>query len=85
MALARCPAHPPDGLTAPVLPKAPVPTEPYTRSVQPEGYPNLALLCGHAGCREPALIWLTENEAIAYHFGDREFGQATDVCGFRVR
>jgi len=53
--------------------------------VEPERYPNRALLCGHAGCREPALVWLTENEAIAYHFGDREFSQAAEVCGFRVR
>lgn len=85
MALARCPTHPPEGRTEPVLPTATLPRELYTQSVEPEGYPNRALLCGHAGCLEPAMVWLTENEAIAYHFGDREFSHSSEVCGFRVR
>lgn len=85
MALARCPSHPPEGQLEPISPDIPSLKEPYTQSKEPEGYPNRALLCGHAGCREPALVWLTEHEAIAYHFGDREFSQASEVCGFRVK
>ncbi len=75
----------PDPVCGQLVPTAPLLTDPYTQSKEPEGFPNRALLCGHAGCREPALIWLTENEAIAYHFGDREFSQTGDVCGFRVQ
>jgi hypothetical protein len=75
MALARCPAHPPSAEYI----------DPFVRPVEPVGYPNRALLCGHKGCLEPALISLTENEAIAYHLGDREFRPPQDACGFRVR
>lgn len=84
MALARCPAHPPTW-SEPVVPSSPEPTELYTQSKEPEGYPNPGLVCGQAGCRAPAVVWLTENEAIAYHFGDREFSHPAGAVGFRVK
>lgn len=84
MAVARCTAHPPTW-SEPAVPSSTELTEPYTQSKEPEGYPNLGLVCGQAGCREPAVVWLTENEAIAYHFGDREFSRPAGVVGFRVK
>lgn len=63
MALARCKTHgKPEGRT-----------HRYVRAPKPVGYPSTALVCGVEGCENPAMVWLTEEEAAAYETGTQVF------------
>lgn len=44
----------------------------YVNAVQPEGYPNPAVLCCRGGCHNPGLVWLTETEQAGYISGERD-------------
>ena len=57
MALARCEQCGQPHGTKNVYSKVPYPTN---------GYPDSGLICGITGCSNPALVWLTELEEIAY-------------------
>jgi hypothetical protein len=38
---------------------------------EPVGYPDTAIVCGTAGCNEPACVWLWGCDAIEYRNGGR--------------
>jgi hypothetical protein len=63
MALVRCERHgrPERG------------TRVYTRSVRPFGFPDTAAICGRAGCLNPGLVWLDEDDERDYLQGVRVF------------
>lgn len=63
MALVRCEDHGrPRGIT-----------QTYVQATYPLGYPDTAAICGRAGCRNPGLVWLNEDEKTAYDSGERVF------------
>lgn len=74
MAFGRYPFHPPTEYV-----------ESFTRPVPPVGYPNRAIPCGKSGCTIPALVWLTEEESLAYEAGVRLFPPPADACPFGVQ
>jgi hypothetical protein len=51
--------------------------------VEPIGYPVTAVVCGRAGCVEPAVIWLDEVDSGEYEKGVRIFPFAN--VGMKVR
>ena len=42
-------------------------------SIEPFGYPTTALVCGFVTCLAPGLIWLEQDEKMAYDRGERVF------------
>jgi hypothetical protein len=62
MAIMRCRAHAPHGIT-----------RDYVAAVEPVGYPNSALVCGSKQCEAPAYIWLEAVEKVDYDGGARVF------------
>lgn len=74
MAIMRCPEH------APRRTK-----RTYARSVEPLGYPETALVCGSAHCREPALIWLETPELRDFDMGERVFCAFTQSMKVRAK
>jgi hypothetical protein len=68
MALARCDEHRPE------------PIEPdYVSYALPIGYPSTAATCDVVGCANPARLWLTRDERIAFQGGQRVFTVKGDV------
>jgi len=57
---------------------------PYDLIVEPLGYPSGGLVCGAAGCDQPALIWLTAWEAAEYRAGRRVFSLTGRAPKIRV-
>lgn len=45
----------------------------YVTAVRPIGYPKSAAICGSGNCVAPGLVWLTEEEDVAYRAGERVF------------
>jgi hypothetical protein len=59
--------------------------ETFPVMAEPEGYPKAAaLICGRPGCTEPALIWLSGQEATEYRKGQRLVFRISDAS-FKVR
>ncbi len=57
----------------------------YVKMVEALGYPDTALVCGKAGCINPALICLNEEEWKEYQSGVRIFSPPTAACKFRAK
>lgn len=57
----------------------------YVISVEPLGFPKTSSICGRTGCNNPGLIWLTNEEAIAYRNGERIFSFASAVSKVKVK
>lgn len=53
--------------------------------VTPVGYPNTAAICGHAGCVNPGLVWLQEDEYEEYLQGERYFRVKTFTVKIKVQ
>jgi len=54
----------------------------YVMSVEPVGYPNLAVLCCRRSCHEPGLVRLNEEDKANYDAGERAiiiWGQSVKV------
>lgn len=60
-------------------------TREYVAVVEPVGYPDTALICGSARCREPALIWLERHEKAAFDSGERIFKAFTSTMKVRAK
>jgi hypothetical protein len=75
MALVRCEKHPVD------LKKA---KSSYERRVKPFGYPTTAAICGHAGCKNPGYVWLTDKESVQFRLGQRYFNVHTAAVTIRT-
>lgn len=73
MAIVRCVEHLPEGRKAE-----------YVMSLNPIGYPDTAAVCGREGCEQPGLVWLTEDERLAYVDGQRVFEVKTNAIKVRV-
>jgi hypothetical protein len=73
MAIMRCNNHKPKGRT-----------RSYVVTVEPIGYPDTALICGSAECKEPGLIWLEAHEKTAYDRGERIFKSFTETMKVRA-
>jgi hypothetical protein len=75
MAIVRCEQHPVHlELT----------TNKYVKRVKPVGYPDTAAICGIAHCREPGLVWLTEEELKEFNSGVRYFRVKTYTVKVKV-
>ena len=59
--------------------------EKYIKSVEPVGYPDTALICGIAGCSNPGLVWLEDDELKEYHSGQRIFEPQSSTAKFKVK
>jgi hypothetical protein len=51
---------------------------------KPVGYPNTAAICGLAGCTNPGLVWLQEEEYTQYGRGERFFSTKTYTVKVKV-
>ena len=56
----------------------------YVLACEPLGYPESAVICGVAGCENPALIWLSAWEAEEYRKGRRVFSLSGRLPKVRV-
>ena len=74
MALMRCKIHTPKGRT-----------RTYVGAVESFAYPETALICGSSACKEPALIWLDQNERDSYDAGERIFSLPTAAAKVRAQ
>ncbi len=74
MSIMRCNEHPP--LRA---------KRAYSRTVEPVGFPETALICGSVKCQRPALIWLETFEASQYDAGERIFKSFTATMKVRAK
>lgn len=60
-------------------------TRSYTISVEPVGYPDTAVVCGASGCERPGLVWLEQQERMAYNRGQRVFELPTAATKVKVK
>jgi hypothetical protein len=76
MAMARCESCGKPGYTTP---------PPYSDTPRlPVGHPESAVVCGKPGCENGALIWLKEDEEMAYLAGERIFNVRTHTAKVKV-
>lgn len=74
MALVRCEGcGPPRGRTLT-----------YVLAVHPVGYPNTAAICGRSECKQPGLVWLSEEEKAEYDRGQRIFSVPSAAVKVKV-
>ncbi len=75
MAIVRCVQHPV---------KLDLATNRYQMRAAPLGYPTTAAVCGIADCRQPGLVWLTDEELAQFNRGERYFRVKTFTVKVRV-
>ena len=61
------------------------PSEAYSHSVDPIGYPDTAAVCGRSGCEKPGKILLKDTEWAAYGSGQRVFGANNNFTKVRAK
>jgi hypothetical protein len=60
-------------------------TRKYIRQVEPVDYPRTAIICGRAGCNNPAKVWLEAHEWILYGKGNRVFSVPSASVKIKVK
>jgi hypothetical protein len=56
----------------------------YRAFALPLGYPETGVICGRAGCEEPARVWLNDSEREEYQKGTRVFRVPTYAVKVKV-
>ncbi len=57
----------------------------YVFDVEPIGYPETSSICGLKNCRNPGIIWLTQEESNKYNIGERYFSYASAASKVKVK
>lgn len=56
----------------------------YVEPLEPLGYPKTSSICGR-DCETPGLIWVTKEELIRYHNGQRIFTYSSNVTKVKLK